>query len=488
MDIKLIVTAIGVLISAVLMYGQYAKIAKTPGMTTLSKATLAFRLVISVFSIGLSIYGVFNIVFDFLMSNNANRSVALSVAMLLAVVVASALEFLLVNSEKAVYESFFYGPKKFLAIFLVVLFAQTLNYETMKANASALFNKIFTKESKMVDNILLDPVKDAINENKESINRLKQEYNQVSIDAETLYKASKSYVKYNRAYLKNLQKSKSKKLHNLSLKGNKWAKREIQKYQNIASMYKERLALLKQKAVERAKELEREKRENIQSKIDALVAKNITLSSKTLDKRDAKIEEIKNRANANSEHFINMALAIVITSVFLSLVHAMTSNSTLIDAKENAIIQRMKDVELQEQLNALEYQLMLSKQNYADKLSELKKKQSPSRPNLDQLLSEIDGKDKGEQTDNKEVISELNLEPKKEEVDFNEKLWSIAKSITDGNNHPSRDELKNAAQKEKLDVSRWTEKYKAYLAEMVANGRIKKDGKRYTIMEKSYAA
>lgn len=101
-DLKLLIVGVGVILATVLMYNQYAKIANTPGITTLSKATLAFRLVISVLSIGLSIYGVFNSVFNFLIDNGANRLVSIAVATTFAIAIASALEFLLVNSEKAI--------------------------------------------------------------------------------------------------------------------------------------------------------------------------------------------------------------------------------------------------------------------------------------------------------------------------------------------------------------------------------------------------
>lgn len=477
MDTKLIVTAIGFVLAAVVMYGQYAKIAKTPGMTTLSRATLAFRLVISVFSIGLSIYGVFNFVFDFLIQNGASRGVALSISTGLAITIAAALEYLLVNSEKAVYESWFYGLKKFAAIVLVVLFAQSLNYATMRANATALFNKIFAKEAKVVDSVVLDTSKYALDVNKKSIERLQRELESVKVDAEALYKNSKGYAKYSSLAKKYETKASSSKLVALANKGNEWAKSEIAKYEAKAKQYREKLVALKQRAVQRAKELEREKRLKLQERIDALVAKSVTLSNSTLATRDKKLKEIETKAESNSEVFANMALYIVIASVFLSLIHAMTSDSTLVQAKEAAIIQLARDVEMQEKINSLEYQMALAKQNYGMEPTDRQKRSDTDRPSLDRFEEE--------KSTVSDVVSSLglSLEPKaKEEVDFNEELWKIAKGAAIDGVHPTRAAMKDLAKGYGLDVANWTEKYRDYLADMGAKGRVRQDGKRYLIV------
>lgn len=473
-DLKLLIVGAGIILASVLMYNQYAKIANTPGITTLSKATLAFRLVISVLSIGLSIYGVFNSVFSFLIDNGANRLVSITVATTLAIAIASALEFLLVNSEKAIYESFFYGLKKFIAISLVVVIAQSINFVTMKANASALFDRIFTKETKIIDSIVLDTAKDTIEQNKMQIKLLQKQLSSVSVDADAIYKQSRGYSQYTQKYNRYKALANSYKLQKLKAKGNEWATKEIAKYEAKANAYKQKLEALKARATIKAKELARQRELELQSKIDTLLKRNMELSTKTIDRRNNKLKEAEARASNSSSYLGWVAFGIVVVSVFLSIVHAMTSDTTLISAKQNAIIQKAKDVELLEKMNALEYEMSVAKSQGVVTV------QNTSRPTLDQNTDQSETEEQTESV----FVSSLNLSSNKEEkIDINQELYKLALEHSVNGEHPNRATLKVLAHNKGLDVSRWTEKYQAYLNAMKAQDKVYQDGRKHFIKE-----
>ena len=461
---KTIVTLLGVVVAAMFAYRFYSRLANTSGINALSKTSLAFRLVISVFSFGVSFNGVLGYSYNFLTVNmGVNSLTAGIISLVLALATGAAIEFMSIHVERAIYEAWFVGFKRFLTMLFTLALIQGVNFSTMYVNMSLMFDKIMSKKSHKIESLVVDTRRYQIEQTKVDIANIREQISKIHVAWQPLYKNSVGYAKYNRLYKKYINKAHNPNLQKLAEKGNKWAKAEIRKYKKLASTQIDKLDALKQAAKAKAKRLEDEKRETLRDELQQKLGTISKAGDKALKEQQKQIAEAKRETAEKTRNIGILAGVIVLLSIYLSIIHTMTNKKVLTAAKAIALQDLEEEIAFQHESNKLQAALNEAKALRGEIAINPRPTQADGGADVEIDMDSV-------------FVEKLDIEePAKEEADFNEELWRIAEAAAIDGKHPNREALKDLASGYGLDTKSWNDKYRDYLAVMRKKGRIEQD-------------